>query len=488
MISLKILDAAVAGVKMAHLIKITSAFESAVLPVTVPALRLRKDRYISCFCVPALCSSSLSVQSRRVRSLVKFSRLVLIYVLCLISSRCYIAHASPSSTVNEGCVRAVSLEEFRALALERSPLVAEIDSQYASDVARAYDTEVFKNPEVQFEQVYTGARINGDNDPQTNASIGLPLRLSNFGAKSRVATLLRESGDVERRARLLEFLQRLTIQFSNLYVLQRSQELLLEAERRAAKKVMLIHQGVKQGLLTAGDHQLFEGEKYRLESQRAGLRASLLALQAELSSMLGTPCQIKAIGQASLSTLPSEEVLIAKAKQSALSEGSRAELLVRLQVEQGRLARLDAVPELSPRIVYQHTNDGGDFIGAGISVPLPLFNRNRGAVDRTAAELVAAQRRRDLYLTGGLEAQVRALRIAALSAADQAEIFKRKVVPSFEGALNSQEQLYTQGKGSVLQVWQTLRVYNDAQRESLAVSLGAVNARAQLAIVVGEEL
>jgi cobalt-zinc-cadmium efflux system outer membrane protein len=398
------------------------------------------------------------------------------------------AHAKPDSAIGDGCVRGVSLEEFRALALERSPLVAEIDSQYSGDVARAYDTEVFKNPEVQFEQVYTGSKINGDNDPQTNASIGLPLKLSNFGAKSRVATLLRQAGDVQRRARLLELVQRLTIQYGNLYLLQRSQELLLEAERRAAKKVALIHQGVKQGLLTAGDHQLFEAEKFRLESQRAGLLASFATLQAELSAMLGTPCQLKALGPISLAALPSDDLLIAKAKESALSESARAELLVRLQVEQSRLARLDAVPEFAPRIVYQHTNDGGDFIGAGISLPLPFFNRNRGAIDKTDAELVAAERRRDAYLAGGIETQVRALRLAAASSAMQADIFKRSVVPSFAGALRSQEDLYAQGKGSVLQVWQTLRVYNDAERELLAVSLGAVNARAQLSILVGEEL
>jgi outer membrane protein TolC len=87
-----------------------------------------------------------------------------------------------------------------------------------------------------------------------------------------------------------------------------------------------------------------------------------------------------------------------------------------------------------------------------------------------------------------LETQVRALRIAAESSAEQANIFQRNVVPSFREALRSQEQLYAQGKGNVMQVWQTLRTYNDAQREALVVSLAAVTTRMQLSVLVGEEL
>jgi cobalt-zinc-cadmium efflux system outer membrane protein len=383
----------------------------------------------------------------------------------------------------------MSLEEYRALALERSPLVAEIDSRYASDVAQAYDTEVFRNPELQFEQVHTRMGLNGADDPQTNASLALPLRLSNFGAKSRVAALIRRAGDTQRKAALLGLTQRLVLQFNNLYYLQRSEELLGEAESRAARQVSLIHQGVSKGLLSEGDHYLFEGEMYRLRSQRAGVRAALEALRAEQAATLGTPCVIKAKAPVGLTALPSEQALIDSASRNELGDAARAALMTELSAEQLRLAELDAVPEFSPRLVYQHTNDGGDFVGAGISIPLPIFNRNQGARGRAAAELEVARRKGELLSAGGaLEQRVSALRLAALSADEQARIFQHKVVPAFESALKSQERLYSQGKGSVLEVWQTLRTYNEARRESLSVWLAAASARAQLVSFVGEEL
>jgi hypothetical protein len=43
------LDSAVAGLKMAHLLKITAAFEFSVLTLTVPGLRLRKIQNPLCF-------------------------------------------------------------------------------------------------------------------------------------------------------------------------------------------------------------------------------------------------------------------------------------------------------------------------------------------------------------------------------------------------------------------------------------------------------
>jgi cobalt-zinc-cadmium efflux system outer membrane protein len=389
---------------------------------------------------------------------------------------------------DNSCLRQVTLEEFRAIALEKSPLVAEIDSQYAREVAKAYDTEVFRNPEVQFEQVYTNMQLGGDNDPQTNASLALPLRLSNFGAKSRVAALIKSAGDKQRKAKLLELAQRLVSQYANLYALQKTDELLAEAEKRASKKVELIHEGVNKGLLSEGDHQLFEGEKYRLQSQRAGLRSALAVLRYEQSLLLGTPCSISALTPPNLGDLPDSTQLIKKAHSSEISELARVDLLASLNVEQRRLAELDAVPEFAPRIVYQHTNDGGDFLGAGISIPLPVFNRNRGNIESATAEQESARRKRELLSDGGFDAQVVALREAAASAAQQSRIFQSKVVPAFAGALQSQERLYSQGKGNVLQVWQTLRTYNDAQREALTVWLEAVSARSQLAILIGEEI
>jgi cobalt-zinc-cadmium efflux system outer membrane protein len=366
--------------------------------------------------------------------------------------------------------------------------MAEVQGEYSRELARAFDIEVLANPEFQIEQVYTTMGIQGANDPQTNAALAQKLRLSNFGQRQKVARLLREAGDRERGSKLLELTLNLSLKIQRLYVLQRSKAILLDSEQRASKKVALVHEGVKKGLLSEGEHKLFEAEKYRIQSERKGIESAIQALQAELSKSTGVGCQIIFSDGNSSESLPSKDVLLSKARESRVSQSTRADMLLALASEQVRLAELDQYPEVAPRLVYQHTNDGGDFFGAGITVPLPIFNRNQGELTRAHADEVAVRRKRELLQGSGLETQVRQLHAAAVNAEERSEIFAKKVVPAYEAALASQERLYTQGKGSVLQVWQVFRIFNDARSEALQLSLAAATARIELSVLVGEEI
>ena len=395
---------------------------------------------------------------------------------------------SAASNSEKVCTRTVTFEEFRAIALQKSPLVGEIDTNFVRDVGQAYDTEVFKNPEVQFEQVFTRARLNGDNDPQTSASLSFPLRLSTLGSKARVAQLLREAGDVKKRAALFELNQRLVLGYVKLYSLQQSSEFLEQALIRATTISGRGKHARMKGLLSDSMFELLQGERYRLESQRAGVRASIANLQFELTNLLGTPCAIKASAAMELSPLPTFEQLVARANQNHSNDAVQNELLVSLRSEQERLANLDALPEIVPRLAYQHTNDGGDFIGAGISIPLPFFNRNKSARMIAKAESATVRQKQSFFSNQGREAQISMLRNAAMYSAEQARIFKAKVIPSYEHALHAQEKQYRTGTGDLSLVWQTLRSLTGAQREYSQLWLTAVTSRVQLEILIGEEV
>ena len=164
------------------------------------------------------------------------------------------------------------------------------------------------------------------------------------------------------------------------------------------------------------------------------------------------------------------------------------ELLVSLRSEQERLANLDALTEIVPRIAYQHTNDGGDFIGAGVSIPLPFFNRNKSAKMVARAESATVRQKQSFFSNQGREAQIIALRSAAMYSAEQARIFKEKVIPSYERALQAQEKQYRTGTGDLSLVWQSLRSLTEAQREYSQLWLAAVTSRVQLEILIGEEV
>jgi cobalt-zinc-cadmium efflux system outer membrane protein len=387
-----------------------------------------------------------------------------------------------------GCATHLSFEAFRGYALAHSPQVAEIDRGFALEMAKAFDTEVLANPELSAEQTYTRMYLGGDDSPQTNVALSQPLRLSNFGKRGRVADLIRNVGDVEKRGRLLEFSQKLLVEYTNLYVLQETERILTESITVAAQKTAVVTRGVSQGLLSQGSSALFEGEKFRLEAQRDGVSASIALLQSEIALLLGIQCRVVAERIVALPTIPSPESLIERAKVSALSVSSRNTLLRSLVREQLKLAELDAYPMISPRAVYQHTNDGGDFVGFGFSVPLPVFNRNQGDRMRTSAEERFVGARDQFFTEGGIDVQVTTVRSAASSLQRQVDTYRAKVVPAFEIALKGEERLFSHGQGSVLSVWQTFRALNEARLNHLALVLQAVSTRTQLSILVGEEV
>ena len=399
------------------------------------------------------------------------------------------AFAVPSKSENiEVCELKTSLETFRAHALAHSPLVAEIDSTYASQLAQAIETELLTNPELSAEQTYTRMNVGGSNDPQSSITFSQPLKLSNFGKREKVAELLRKAGGTQRDIQLLEFSQQTTVRFYTLFSLQETVRILLEAEHAAASKVTAVKKQVKEGLLSQGSEALFQGEKSRLEAQRAGAEAALATLRSELSMAIGTECTVVATQLPVAISIPPTSILLEKARSSRISETARLDVMQELTSEQVRLAELDAFPSIAPRFVYQHTNDGGDFYGAGFTLPIPVWNRNQAGITKTTAERDVAARKSALIHKGGLELQVSTARVAAVSSARQVEIYFSNVEPSFRTALQAEERSYLSGKGGVLDVWQTFRALHEAQLTALSLRQQAALARARLSILIGEEV
>lgn len=382
----------------------------------------------------------------------------------------------------------LSRDALRALALASSPVVAEIDREYAAELARAVETETLQNPELQAERTFTRMNIGGANDPQAQVSLGQPLRLSNFGSRARVAALLERAGEQRKRVKLFGLMQRLSLQLRMLEGYQRSLAIVKEARVRAEGKVSLIREGTKKGLLSRGDERLFEGEMYRLLARERGISARVALVESELARAIGVRCTIVVGGEGGPGPLPSVEALIEKAKKSTLSDQARVDILRDLSNEQVRLAELDRTPQITPRLMYQHTNDGGDFVGVGVSIPLPIWNQNQAETMRAAADSKVAQLQAAFIEDGALAEQISRLRIAAVNAHEQAALFDSKVIPAFQDALTFEEKRYGEGRGNLLQVWQTLRALNDVRSEGLELALAAAAIRSELSILIGEEI
>lgn len=411
-----------------------------------------------------------------------------IRVITTLSLCLFIPCSHENSWAEGGCANSFSLEELRAFALSRSATVAMVDRRYADEVASALERETMNNPELQLERTFTGMKLGGADDPQTQISLGIPLRVSDFGSRARVADLIRKAAETQKERELFQLLLALRVSYLTIWSLQEERKTLEDGIVQLRRHLSFVQQGVLKGLLSKGEEEIFLGEIAKMEAEKMSLTEEIVVQQEALLREVGTPCAVNVRDALPSTVLPSEEELLQRAVKSPLGLSQRVLMMRQLAEAQQDVAQDDALPALSPRIVYQHTNDGGDFLGVGVTVPLPLFSRNQGGRERSSGELKEAQREESLLEGDGLKVKISLLRRATFAAEQQAEIYSTKVVPSLQRAYQSQQELFKSGKGNVVQVWQVVRELISTKKESLRKQVKAEMSRVRLSVLIGEEL
>jgi cobalt-zinc-cadmium efflux system outer membrane protein len=157
-------------------------------------------------------------------------------------------------------------------------------------------------------------------------------------------------------------------------------------------------------------------------------------------------------------------------QQTAVRQG-RADLAV----EQAK-----AIPDVTVSAGFRQFREGNDnaFL-VGVSVPIPVFDQNRGAIARARAELTAAEA--DL----AAERIDRERRLAAATAnldaaRDNATALQGQIIPTAETAFAAAQEGYRQGKFSYLEVLEAQRTLFEARRDLINTLQGFHNARAEL--------
>ena len=310
--------------------------------------------------------------------------------------------------------------------------------------------------------------------PDNNLTIGLTLPLDLNGRKEgRVGFAQAEV--VVRRAQLAERERRLRAEIRGKAgdVLAARRNLatttaLLDTNRRALD---VVRARVREGGAPAIDENLQLVEVNRLESSQRLLqgRVEMLTLQLMTLTGIGTTPPPAIVGELGLAAAPlaaDDAVRRALAARpdvlAARAEAAMAAARVRKEEAEGRW-------DASVNVGYQRQDFGFDlrgltdsgatrsirdvfhYVGAGVSVTLPVRNRNQGNVAATRAESGAMDRRRELAeLTARHEV---AAAFAQAEAARQAlSLYERGVRDVAAHNVEVVRQAYELGRGSLLDV------------------------------------
>jgi outer membrane protein, heavy metal efflux system len=140
------------------------------------------------------------------------------------------------------------------------------------------------------------------------------------------------------------------------------------------------------------------------------------------------------------------------------------------------LQRRLRVPDVTLSGGYKQQADGYRGAVAGVSVPLPLLDRNRGAIAEAGANLAAARTRRELALRGA-ESEIRRAWDARRSLEERMRSIGEALLPESAGLLETARIAYAEGEMSLLELLDAADAYRSAREsasELIADYLSAV--------------
>jgi cobalt-zinc-cadmium efflux system outer membrane protein len=367
----------------------------------------------------------------------------------------------------------LTLDQAREMARRVSPELTAAREALAAAAARERQAGALPNPTLSYQREQTSS--DGQTSSQNVASIDQPIEIGGTrGARVAVARYRREVAEAQLAA----------AQARLEYDVTRGYALAVVADRRAslAEQAASAFRGaraVSQARFVEGDVSGYAHRRIQLEAARYAVLLAEAQLEQRtarltLASFLSpSPDSVHAFLAAEL--MPHDAPTVSAIVPStdslqALAALHRAELrATMLEAEaaaaEARLASRERipVPVLTAGLKTEQVA-GDDFSGfvAGIALPIPLWDRRRGAIEsasaesrRRVAEVEVVRRRVAREIVEAADA----LRVAAR----QLELLGPQLGAESQAALRAAQVAYSEGEISLVEWLDAVRAYQEAE-------------------------
>lgn len=370
-----------------------------------------------------------------------------------------------------------------AQARSGAPRLAEAEAGVAQAEGLARQAAARPNPVVgvDVENLGNVGSPNGLDARQTTASIEQTLEL---GGKRPARIAAGRAGVAAAQARSeltrVEFAAQLAVNYAEAEAaaakLSQADDSLAAAETdaRAARELVDAGREAELRALQAAS------ERDAARAERDEALAARDAAFAKLSAFVGSPVAFDSTSESLLNRATSPTASSAGTTPAvAAAQADRDAAAARVRVE----AR-QAVPDVTVSAgVRRLQGDDATAFVAGVSVPLPLFNRNRGATDAARAEFTASQARlRQAEFDA--DADLRAAQSQARSAGSRVEAATAGEAAAAE-AYRLARLGYDAGRLPLLELSSARRALAAARVRTLDARLARVRAEAEIARLTG---
>lgn len=386
----------------------------------------------------------------------------------------------------------LSLRETLALALAKNPDLAAFSWEVRAREARTLQAGLLPNPEfsVLMEDIGGSDGFRGAQRAQTTITLSQLIELGGKRFARRHATsLTRDLAGWDYEVQRIEILTMASQAFSDTLAAQQRLRLAEELVGLAEEVTRSVIERVKAGKVSPIEETKAE---ITLSSVRIERERAMLALEAARKRLAATwasatPRFDRVEGDLDqIAPLPSLASLAERLARNPVLARWAAEMAQRQALV--RVEQANAIPNITISGGYRRLNETDDnALLFGVSVPLPLFNRNQGSIAEARHRLAKAeaeQRAAEVRVTSALSDAYKAL----ATAHTEAIALKANVLPAAQSAFERINEGYRLGKFGYLDVLDAQRTLFDARARYLQALTDYHKAVAEVERLVGEPL
>lgn len=351
-------------------------------------------------------------------------------------------------------IELLTLDQALEMAERRHPQLTETRALIEAASGRAQQSGTFPNPEAILSAQQIPVQSYPVPDRQYVAGFGQTIPLGNRLARAREAELLER----EVRLRGLESVHRqLRKRVHGSFATALYQESAFEAQGRITAGLASMV-AVTKARLDAGDVIPQDLARSEMELARAEVelrRSESLRKQGliALAAAVGDPdLEVRSVeGNLEVAfEVPTLDALAANL--STQPELQAAEAGVRASGARIALAKAERIPDVKVEALYHRLEvSGQNTFDLGISIPMPLFNRNQGRLREARSETLAAEAR-VRNTANQLNLNLRESYVALTTALDNLKTFRNQILPRAEIVLKSAELRYASGDSALTEV------------------------------------
>lgn len=367
----------------------------------------------------------------------------------------------------------------RALASNGELAAARLDIERAR--ARRRQAGLRPNPTVDFEQT-TGRFTGSTGDRETSIGVSIPLEVG--GKRGRRIELARaelEAAEAEVADRERRLTNEVRSTHAEALAALRELQITENLNDIDLQTTRFVQARVNEGETAPIELNLLRVEVDRLRSRRALVEGRLQAALLKLKSLTGISLaeQLRLREDLATPVLPPPPASLDAAIEIALR--MRPDLrLARLTEEVAqagwRLAGAEGVPDVTPftkyttsRSVFDETPAGafvdrGSSLSFGVSVGIPVFNRNQGAKAEATLAISQARKRRE-FLEQVVRSEVASAYARYEAARFAVQIYNRGVVDRSNENIRAIRAAYEIGEFKITDLLTEQRRLVDSQRE-----------------------